>query len=253
MTKTKITSNILGNITNRLNGQGFSEGKGKALVVLNGTTMDYNRTYGFIHDLKNKYEISLGFSFMAERLLDTNKIINEIRPAQIYREEDMLRLNAISKEYAALYGPNISINTLSKVSTGMIDSFISNLIWTFLYFGKDVYLDFNSVREYMGVKPGNKEMEKIIENYISTVIKMGAIEISTGEIQKSKVHLFGNMENISNTEKKSNKASEQKNLIVEKDIRRLSKNQVLVIDKDTLITPLARDKARELGIKIEKK
>ena len=40
----------------------------------------------------------------------------------------------------------------------------------------------------------------------------------------------------------------------EKDIIKLSKNHsVLVIDKNTLITPLARDKARELGVKIEKK
>ncbi len=243
MTKTNITSNILENISNKLSIQGFSKAQGKALVVLNGTR-DFNPTYGFIQDLKNSYEISIGFSFMAERILDTKKIIDEIRPAHIFREEDILRLKEILRDYTTLVGPNISMNTLSKVSTGMIDSFISNIIWSFLYFGKEVYLDFASVREFMGEKSRNEEMIKIIENYISTLIKMGAVEI---------VHPLGDSVNTPNIKQESQKLIGPKDLISEKDILKLNKNQVLVLDKKTLITPLARDKARELGIKIEKK
>ncbi|TJX15627.1 hypothetical protein E9840_02310 [Tissierella creatinini] len=239
MTKTNITSNILENISNKLSSQGFSKAQGKALVVINGTR-DFNPTYGFIQDLKNSYEISIGFSFMAERILDTKKIIDEIRPAHIFREEDILRLREILRDYTTLVGPNISMNTLAKVYTGMIDSFISNIIWSFLYFGKEVYLDFTSVREFMGQKPKNEEMEKIIENHISTLIKMGAVEIKPQGLLKDIVHPIVNWE-------------KQKDLISEKDILKLNKNQVLVLDKKTLITPLARDKARELGIKIEKK
>lgn len=244
MTKTNITSNILGNISKRLNTQGFSNKEGKALVVINGTSMDLNRIQAFIRDLKGNYEISIGFSFMAERILDTRKIIDELRPAHVFREEDMIRLKEIYREYSTLIGPNISMNTLSKVSTGMIDSFISNAIWSFLYFGKKVYLDFNSVREYMGEKPSNQEIEKIIEGQISTILKMGAIEINPDAIMKDV---------IIEKERTPNKTPEQKDLISEKDILNLSKNKsVLVLDKNTLITPLARDKARELGIKIEK-
>ncbi len=244
MTKTNITSNILENITKRFNAQGFSNEEGKALVVINGSNMDLNRIQGFIQDLKTGYEISIGFSFMAERLLDTKKIIDELRPSHVFREEDMLRLKEIYREYSILVGPNISMNTLSKVSAGMIDSFISNAIWSFLYFGKKVYLDFNSVREYMGEKPRNQEIEKIIEGQISTILKMGAIEINPDAIMKDV---------IIEKEGTPNKTPEQKDLISEKDILNLSKNKsVLVLDKNTLITPLARDKARELGIKIEK-
>lgn len=244
MTKTNITSNILENITNRLNAQGFSNKEGKALVVINGANMDLNRIQGFIRDLKTSYEISIGFSFMAERLLDTKKIIDELRPAHVFREEDMLRLKEIYREYSTLVGPNISMNTLSKVSTGMIDSFISNAIWSFLYFGKKVYLDFNSVREYMGKKPRNQEIEEIIEAKIASVLNMGAIEINPEMILQDVI-----IEN----KQGPNKIVEQKDLISEKDIINLSKNKsVLVLDKNTLITPLARDKARELGIKIEK-
>ena len=142
MTKTNITSNILANISNRIGSPTtFVHKEEKALVVINGADTDFKRIEGFIRDLKKSHEISIGFSFMAERLLDTKKIIDELRPAHVFREEDMLRLKEIYRDYSILVGPNISMNTLSKVSTGMIDSFISNAIWSFLYFGKKVYLD----------------------------------------------------------------------------------------------------------------
>lgn len=245
MTKSNITSNILANISNRIGSPAFNHKSEKALVVINGADTDFKRIEGFIRDLKKSHEISIAFSFMAERLLDTKKIIDDLRPVHVYREEDMLRLKEIYKDYSILVGPNISMNTLSKVSTGMIDSFVSNAIWSFLYFGKEVYLEFNSVREYMGEKPSNNEIEKMIENHISTILNMGAIEINPDTIIK---------ENIIEKKEESNKPAKQKDLISEKDIVNLSKNhKVLVIDKNTLITPLARDKAKELGVKIEKK
>lgn len=255
MTKTNITSNILENITKRISTQGFSNTQGKALVVFNGTNMNFAKNRGFIEDMKKTYEISIGFSFMAERLLDTKKIIDELRPAHVFREEDMLKLKEILKDYSILVGPNISMNTLSKVSTGMVDSFISNIIWSFLYFSKEVYLDFDSVREFMGERSKNEEIERIIENHISTVIKMGALEINSADILNNKLINKGIITtNAISSDDVSHKIIRQKGLISEKDIVNLDKNQnVLIVEKNTLITPLARDKAKELGIKIEKK
>ena len=140
-------------------------------------------------------------------------------------------------------GPNISMNTLSKVSLGMIDSFVPNVIWAFLYNGKKVYLNFNSVRNYLGVKPQSKEISEIIERNISSVIKMGALEITNGTVFESK----------SITPIKDNvDIKETKDLITERYIQSLNKNQnKLVLKKGTVITPLAKDKARELGIDIE--
>lgn len=254
MTKSKITSNILENITNRISTPGFSNRQAKALVVFNGTNLS-NKNIGFIRDLEKSHEISIGFSFMAERLLDTKKIINDLKPAHVFREEDMLRLKEVLKDYSTLVGPNISMNTLSKVSTGMIDSFISNIIWSFLYFGKDVHLDFDSVREFMGEKSKNEEIGRIIEGHISTILKMGAIEIKPDGIlnkEASKKEVIQTINTSSNDIIKNTPG--QKSLISERDIVTLSKNhKVIVLEKNTLITPLARDKAKELGIKIEKR
>ena len=242
MTTNKITSNIMDNISNKLKVQGFSKGEGKALVLVNGSNMDIFKNGEFYQILKTSgYKVSLGFSFMAERLLDSQKIISLVKPEKVYREEDISNLKDILREYSIVIAPNISMNTLTKVSSGMIDSLIPNIIWSFLYFSKKVYIDFNSVRCFMGEKTNNGEINRLIEENIKTLIKMGASELT-------ELHEISKLERKNDT-----KSTSESNLITEKDISKLDKAQrVLVVNKKTLVTPLAWDKAREIGIKIEK-
>lgn len=241
MTTNKITSNIMDNISQRLRTQGFSNGAGKALVLINGSNTDILRRHDLFQSLKRRgFEVSLGFSFMAERLMDSQKLISSVKPARVYREEDISSLKDILREYSIVLAPNISINTLSKVSAGMIDSFVPNVLWSFLYFGKKVYIDFDSVSSFMGEKTDNEEIKRQIEEHIKTIKKMGAVELSE-------------LDDVSKIKKDDIKATSTRSLITEKDISNLEKTErVLVVNKNTLITPLAWDKARELGIKIEK-
>lgn len=249
MDKTKLTSNMLENISNRIKNHGSTNSEGKALVLFNGASKDIFNHLGYLENLKkNGIEISLGFSYMSEKILDTNKIINKLKPREVFKEEDIFKLNSIINEYSIVIGPNITINTLSKVSLGMIDSFVPNIIWTFLYNGKKVYLNFNSVRNYLGVKSQSSEISNIIEKHISTIIKMGAIEITEDTIfDKIKPNIVS-----SKIIAPSKDVDLKKDLITEKDISLLNKNQnKLVLKMGTVVTPLAKDKARELGISIE--
>ncbi len=108
------------------------------------------------------------------------KIIKELNPMNIYKEEDIFHLENIVERYPILIMPNLTMNTLSKVSLGMVDSFASNILWTYLYLGKNVYLDFNSVSNYLGKPSKNKAINTLIDNHIKTVKDMGAIEIKEG-------------------------------------------------------------------------
>ncbi|MGJ0845665.1 flavoprotein [Tissierella praeacuta] len=259
--KTKITSKVLEDISKRLQGESIIEKENKtlkALIVLNGSNIEINEKIENIKKLKNRgINISLAFSFMAERLLDTQRIINTLQPLQIYKEEDITKLKNISKEYSIIIGPNITTNTLSKISLGMIDTFIPNLIWTFLYQGKKVYLDFNQVKNYLGEETKNKEILNITNKYIATIKKMGAIEIdkenridsiiTNTEYEKSNLTDINKSTNLSNYKYNRN----NKTVITEKDIINLEANNKLILPKGTIITPLAKDKAREKNIKIE--
>lgn len=251
--KRKITSNVLEDVARRIRGEGNLKGKKRALVVLNGSNVELDKKIQLIRDMKTQgVQISLAFSFMAEKLLDKKQIINSLCPMEIYGEEDVFRLKDISMEYDFIIAPNITVNTLSKVSLGMIDSFISTLIWTFLYKGKKVYIDFNSVRKYLGEEAKNNTMSTLIENNISTIKEMGAIEID-GYSYVEKIGQLSNGEINSNTDHlqtSTNMETNNKKVITERDILNLSTKN-LRLSKGTIVTPLARDRAREMNISIE--
>lgn len=245
MKRSHMASNVLDNISSRMSNRRFSSGKGKALVVFTGSSLEMEKTMGHIFDLKEAgYDVAVGFSFMAENLIDTKRIINSLNPLELLGEEDLLRLQLVSNEYSLLFMPNITMNTLSKVCSGMIDSFASNILWAFLYKNKEVIIDFYSVRNYLGERPASKEIEGMIEEKVSTILKMGAQELENA------IEIFQEEEEEEILVPSASKEEDlSRKLITQKDIVEYKKKK-LIISKNTIITPLAKDKARELNIEI---
>lgn len=253
--KRKITSNVLEDVARRIKGEGITNDRKRALVVLNGSDIELDKKIQLIKDIKTAgIEISLAFSFMSEKLLDKEKIIRILSPRNIYGEEDIFKLKEISAEFDLIIDPNITINTLAKVSSGMIDSFIATLIWTFLYKGKSVYLDFSSVRNYLGEETNNKAVKDLIETNIFTVKDMGAIEIDGNSYLIKISGSSNNLEKNTNTKvyTKQNKEISNRKVITQSDILNLDTKN-LILEKGTIISPLARDKAREMNIDIQVK
>lgn len=248
--KTKITSNILEDISRRFKGESYSEDmSNNALIVFNGSNIQLEERIEYIKQLKKKgMKVSIAFSFMGEQLLDKEKIINSLCPINIYKEEDIFNLKNITSNYSSIIGPNITMNTLSKVALGMIDSFIPTIIWTFMYQGKNTYLDFTPVRNYLGAETENPEIKKMVENYINQVLKMGAIEINKDKYLNN---IISEDSGAIIEVKESFVEEKQKKVITEKDIIKLPENKNLILPRGSIITPLAKDKAREMHIKIE--
>ncbi len=254
MVNTKITSNVLNNISNIVSKTGFSQNGRKALVLFNGSYLEEQLRIEKILSLKEKgLDISLGLSFMAEKILDTQKIIGILKPINVYREEDILDFPRIVREYDFIIGPNITMNTLSKVSLGMIDNFITNVIWTFLYQGKKVYLDYHSVTNFLGDSTKSTEIQNVISNHIKSLERMGATEIKE-ENYLEKIVIGTERLNPANSLKKETLQPVNNNnkLITEKDMVMMTTKN-LVVEPGTIITPLAKDKARELGIEIQRR
>ncbi len=188
---------------------------------------------------------------MGERILDTEAIIEKLNPMEIYREEDIFRLEEIVNSHSMVIGPNITINTLSKVSLGMIDSFVSNILWTYLYKKKNVYLDFTSVNNYLGSPSQNKVINNQIKVYIDNLKNMGTIEIVEGHyVDRIMGKQIMNQYNREETVVKD--GYDSKKIITEKDLTKFSaKGDTLKLPKGSILTPLAKDKARKLGINIK--
>lgn len=303
MAKNKITLDVLANMTRKGNkrmttnsSSNLSYGE-RLLIVFTGSNVEINERIQKIKELDKR--VSIAFSFMAEKILDTDYIINTLNPIEVYKEEDILDLEKILADYSCMIGPNITMNTLSKLSMGMIDSLVSNLIWTFLYKGKEVYLDFVSVTNYLGFTSQNDSINKIIDNHINKVKDMGVVEITNENylekivnknnfksIEKSNqinsnyngvsnkynsnscgrensnnyssniiYNSYGNKDwnDYNNIKKSSNINADKKNskIITENDfLNRYANEKTVKFPKGTIVTPLARDKARDLRIEI---
>lgn len=244
----KIALNVLEGVTRKVNIDKAMESGNVGLIVFTGSNVSLKERLMELKELKNKSVMfSLGFSFMASRLLDLEYIIDELDPIEVYREEDMLRLGEIVNRYQYIIGPNITVNTLSKVALGIVDSFIPALIWTYLYNGRKVYLDFHSTKSYMGSPLENKIMEGIIDKYIAILKSMGAIEVIKGsysEIFNRKVDEFTGRES-------SKEDYSLKKVITEKDIQNIPRGKKIILPKGTIVTPLAKDTAKLMGIVFE--
>lgn len=256
MAKNKITLNVLAGITKKMN-KGIGNGSNdKALVVFNGSNIRLNKRIEELKKLKEYgIDISIAFSFISERVLDIDYIINALNPVEVYREENIFDLEYIVEDCSYIIGPNITMNTLSKVSLGIIDSFISNILWTFLYKGKKTYLDLTSVTNYLGERCKNQEISNIIESHINTLKSMGAIEMEEGKYIEKIINANKSYHvekenkgdnNFNRDDKKINKVITERDLI-----NQFTANKPITLPKGTIVTPLARDKARDLGIKIE--
>lgn len=241
MPKNRLTLNVLADISRKVDNKDNFDSKDTILVAFTGSNIDLSKRIEELKVLKNRGTMfSLAFSFMASRIIDVDNIVYSLSPIRVYKEEDVFEIEEIVNRYSSIICPNITINTLSKVSLGMVDSFISNLIWTYLYKGRPVYLDFSSVRNYMGEKTDNKGINRIIDNHIRTIKELGAIEIGAEKY----------LNNIADV-KESSVKSEFNKVITESDLKDIPEGKSLILKKGTIITPLAKDKAALMGIKLE--
>ena len=239
MDKYEFTLNILEGITSKVNNEDC------ILALFTGSNWAINEKIEDLRKVKaQNVPMDIGFSFMGGKILDVEKIKRELDPKKIYIEKDIYELNNIFHGYSQVVVPNITMNTLSKVSLGVIDTFVPNVIWGFLYKNKKVFLDFGCVRKFNGEECKNSVINNQVEKHIENLLKMGAVEIETKKYVDKILPISNGIESLEKAEK---------TVITGKDLMNLSHtNRELHIRRNTIFTPLAKDRARELGIKIIK-
>lgn len=270
MLKDKITLNVLADIERKIGSTGIisstnkssAKDENKALVVFNGSNIDLEDKLDEIKNLKKEgVSISIAFSFMGDQIIEEDKIAAYLKPDKIYREEDILELKTIASRYSYILAPTLTISTMSKVAGALIDNFISNLIWTFLYRGKPVYVDFTSIKNYLGEAPKNKMIEELVDEKINKIKELGAIEIKTGNYQETILRtssfkdtlytgLKGN--NPDRTGLLKNNRISRKQVLTEKDVEEIAKDkEIISLERGSILTPLAKDKIKSLGIAVD--
>lgn len=285
MIKNKITLNVLADITKKIGSvsirgndnsknpygrDDMAEIKDKVLVVFTGSDINIEEKIKDLLELKDRgIHLSLVFSRMGEAILDLNKIKERLKPERVYLEEDILELKKISKQYNYIISPNITLDTMSKVNGSLLDGFIPNLIWTFLYMGKEVYVDFQSTLNYMGMDCKNKNIEKRILRSIEDIKSLGVTELASkkyietiyndknlykdrGYISKVTLPARRQDKTESDAVRSKQENSGSRKIYTQNDIENsLSRGDTLVLRGGSILTPLAKDKIRSKGINIK--
>lgn len=270
MVKDKITINVLADIERKIasttiissTSNSIAKAKNRALVVFNGSNIDLEDKLEEIKSLKKAgVSISVAFSFMGDQIIEEDKIASYLKPDKIYKEQDIFKLKIIADSYSYILAPTLTISTMSKVVGALIDNFISNLIWTFLYMGKPVYIDFTSTRNYLGKTPNNKMIEGLIAEKINKIKELGATEVKTGNYQeiilksgliKGTLNIDLKSNNLDKTSYLKNNKISRKQVLTERDIEKIAKDtRSISLERGCILTPLAKDKIKSLGISID--
>jgi len=257
MSNKELIMKVLGDITMRINSQSvdtekhFKVEKEKILVLFTGSNLEVDKIIDNLKKLgENGYLLRLCFSKSAEEILDTERIVDLLRPYEIYFEEDKKHYLSLAQNSNIAIAPLLTQNTLTKVALGIQDSFISTLLWKLLWSGKEVLVNTNSALDETNMPCKNKKMLLLMNNNIEKLREFGARVINNHNYM---AYINKDIEGLEYQKKKFSKkeTTEFKKVVTEKDILDLAEaSKELIISKGTIITPLAKDTAKDMEIRI---
>lgn len=213
------------------------------LVLFTGSNLEINQVLDNLKILiENGYLLTLCFSKAAEEIIGTQKALDTLKSCKIYLEKDKTSYSKLVKLAEVAIVPVLTANTLAKVAVGIQDSFISSLLWQLLWDNRKVFVNLDSaIHNHLAYE--NKKMLELINSYVERLRGFG------GKIIRDHNYLTYIKKEFDTPTIDSNKLSNR--VITEKDILNLvGTTKELVISKDAIITPLAKDTAKDNGINI---
>lgn len=228
-------------------------GENKNILVIITDNNNLNNILMKLLKLKNEgFEFHLILSNKVKELVDIEMIRLRLRPRNVYMTLEDLRNKDISKEIDIALVPTMTQNDIVKLALGIQDDISSSIMWKILWENKSLFIDLSKIISYLE-SGKNEYLKNMINEYIVKLEKMGVKRIISCNyanelIRKTNIeheNIISENSIIDNTSKK---------VITEKDILKMKGDCTkIILSKNTIITPLAYDTARNRGIEIIKK
>lgn len=234
----------------------------KITVLLLGSDISMDSAFKSLVKLReNGYLLTVVMSRAAEHLVGKETAESVIQPYRLITGDYYEGVQGLVRNTDVVIVPNLTQNTIAKVAVGIQDDFPSMLLWQFLLQKVRVIVNTDSIRHAWFSIDGNPKMKKVMESHIKTLAEYGAAVIEhhdydtvlmRDQLPVSKRGSAGNSEARSQHQKSSLKVNEETpRVITESWLRSLSAtSRQIIIEKGMMITPLARDLARSMGVDI---
>lgn len=220
----------------------------KLLVVFTGSNVAFEDSLKEVKKLQELgYIIDVALSESAEAIFSVDKF-KGLNPRNIFTAKDKMKYLEMVQEVDGVVVPVATQNTAIKLSLGLQDSFISMLLWQVLWQGKTLFMNMDDMTTHRGMEAKSKMLLQMMGSYVDKLKRLGVKQISTINIA-STVHSSFTAEKNSSAilEGKS-----EKPVITEKDILKRAAGETIVVPLRAIVTSLAQDAAKNLGIKIVK-
>ena len=232
----KIIEYIVQEVVKKINSQNIIEEfspKEKILVAITGSTNNLEQIVLELRKISKNYDLSLVFSEAAKNIIDEN-IFSEfyiIKDFSIKNYDEILSKNDI------ILLPLLTKNTVAKLVVGIRDNAVTNLVSKALLLEKRVIAAYDSC-----IVNNEVPYAKLINSNVEKLKDYGLIFVQAKE-------LADYMLNKKDLEINSLR---EKNVITAKDLKDLYDKKI-IISKNTVVTTLAKERAKENKIVFEEK
>ncbi|WP_406678361.1 flavoprotein [Neomoorella carbonis] len=204
------------------------------------------------------YKVRIVFTPAAEKVLGEEWVRSELGNTEIITETDRRSASELLKETDIILVPVLTLNSAAKVAHGIADTLVTTLIMSSLLSGKCVVAarnacDLNNpIRAKLGMNRGNAAYQRLFADCLTRLEQYG---IRLVDIQNLAAVVEGEVESSQFADGREAVKAADRGLVFSGRI--LSRADVatwtepiLKVTDGTLITPLARDVARDRGIEI---
>lgn len=232
----KIIEYIVQEVVKKINSQNIIEEfspKEKILVVITGSTNNLEQIVLELRKISKNYDLSLVFSEAASNIINEN-VFSEfhiIKDFSIKNYDEILSKNDI------ILLPLLTKNTVAKLVVGIRDNAVTNLVSKALLLEKRVIAAYDSC-----IVNNEVPYAKLINSNVEKLKDYGLIFVQAKE-------LADYMLNKKDLEINSLR---EKNVITAKDLKDLYDKKI-IISKNTVVTTLAKERAKENQIVFEEK
>ena len=232
----KIIEYIVQEVVKKINSQNITEEfnpKEKILVAITGSTNNLEQIVLELRKISKNYDLSLVFSEAASNIIDENMFseFHIIKDFSIKNYDEILSKNDI------ILLPLLTKNTVAKLVVGIRDNAVTNLISKALLLEKRVIAAYDSC-----IVNNEVPYAKLINSNVEKLKDYGLIFVQAKE-------LADYMLNKKDLEINSLR---EKNVITAKDLKDLYDKKI-IISKNTVVTTLAKERAKENQIVFEEK
>lgn len=261
MKNDSLVKEILKDIANRIADEGIKingqEVKKRVApkvipVIFSGYSNELNGIFNELKQFKRYgFQLVIVLSREAEKKLGKELFQKEIFPLKIYTEEDQDCCEKLIDDAEFVILMAFTQNTAAKLRFGLQDTIDTLLIWRALWDGKPVFANQQNIKTLNEKPSKNPKLTQIAEENISFLKEAGVSFLEDQGYLRCIMSLYPKIKD----QTLNNKIEQiKKQVITEREIlEAVGKTEHIYIHKDSIITPLAVDTARDKKIKITRK